>query len=162
MNLTSAILESWDRQASIVKAVAEKLEPDQLTIRISESEMTIGEHLCHIHQTRTYWLNMLNPDFDLDMGGLYDEDWNAIIDSSKIKLALAKSSKNIHLAVDPLLVDDAGPVGPYRHPIHFVQHMIWHEGWHVGAILLALRMNGQALSEEWEDPNIWGVWRTYG
>ena len=38
--------------------------------------------------------------------------------------------------------------------------MVWHDGWHVGLIFLALRLNGQEPPEEWEEPNVWGQWRT--
>jgi hypothetical protein len=38
--------------------------------------------------------------------------------------------------------------------------MVWHDGWHVGLIFLALRLNGQEPREEWEEPNVWGLWRT--
>ena len=37
---------------------------------------------------------------------------------------------------------------------------IWHDGWHVGLIFLGLRLNGQEPPEEWEEPNVWGQWRT--
>lgn len=38
--------------------------------------------------------------------------------------------------------------------------MVWHEGWHIGAILLALRVNGFDVTDEWEEENLWGQWRT--
>lgn len=48
----------------------------------------------------------------------------------------------------------------YDNPVLLLQHMIWHDGWHVGLIFLALRLNGQEPPEEWEEPNVWGQWRT--
>jgi hypothetical protein len=37
--------------------------------------------------------------------------------------------------------------------------MIWHEGWHVGLIFLALRLAGEEPKQEWEEANVWGEWR---
>ena len=54
----------------------------------------------------------------------------------------------------------AGEHVVYDNPIPFLQHMVWHDGWHVGLIFLALRLNGQEPPEEWEEPNVWGQWRT--
>ncbi len=38
--------------------------------------------------------------------------------------------------------------------------MVWHEGWHAGIILLALRLNGREPAEQWEETNLWGIWRS--
>jgi hypothetical protein len=37
--------------------------------------------------------------------------------------------------------------------------MVWHEGYHAGLILLALRNAGQEPTEEWDEYNIWALWR---
>jgi uncharacterized damage-inducible protein DinB len=50
-------------------------------------------------------------------------------------------------------------VGWYDHPVMFLQHLIWHEGWHAGMILLGLREAGFEPSEEWEEMRIWSQWR---
>lgn len=50
--------------------------------------------------------------------------------------------------------------GWYDNPVLFIQHMVWHEGWHIGLIFLALRLAGQEIPEEWEETKVWGEWRT--
>jgi len=95
-------------------------------------------------------------------------DFDEIADDSdlplgELKMALASSGK----AVGAALASGLAAGGPmqggyvtYENPVLFVQHMIWHEGWHAGQIFLALRENGQEPAEDWEEANVWGVWRT--
>ncbi len=46
----------------------------------------------------------------------------------------------------------------YDHPILFLQHMIWHEGYHHGQIKLALKLADQPLNDDEMGPLTWGVW----
>jgi hypothetical protein len=62
-------------------------------------------------------------------------------------------------ALEELLRSGAQAAGPYSHPIHLFNHLMWHEGWHAGLILLGLRRAGMEPSEEWEEKHIWEVWR---
>jgi uncharacterized damage-inducible protein DinB len=52
--------------------------------------------------------------------------------------------------------------GNYDHPVHYLQHMVWHEGWHAGLIVLALRLAGHEPSEETESALVWNQWRLPG
>jgi hypothetical protein len=46
----------------------------------------------------------------------------------------------------------------YDHPILFLQHMIWHEGYHHGQIKLALKLTNQPMSDEQAGPLTWDIW----
>ena len=46
----------------------------------------------------------------------------------------------------------------YDHPLLFLQHMIWHEGYHHGQIKLALKAAGQAFDDEVIGRITWDVW----
>ena len=46
----------------------------------------------------------------------------------------------------------------YDHPILFLQHMIWHEGYHHGQIKLALKLAGHPISDSAAGPVTWDVW----
>ena len=46
----------------------------------------------------------------------------------------------------------------YDHPILFLQHMIWHEGYHHGQIKLALKLAGRPITDEEAGPVTWDVW----
>lgn len=46
----------------------------------------------------------------------------------------------------------------YDHPILFLQHMLWHEGYHHGQMKLALKRAGRPLDDEDAGPLTWDVW----
>ena len=46
----------------------------------------------------------------------------------------------------------------YDHPILFMQHMVWHEGYHHGQIKLALKAAGHPLDDEEIGHVTWDVW----
>jgi hypothetical protein len=46
----------------------------------------------------------------------------------------------------------------YDHPLLFLQHMIWHEGYHHGQIKLALKVAGLPVDDKQIGPRTWGVW----
>ena len=46
----------------------------------------------------------------------------------------------------------------YDHPILFLQHMVWHEGYHHGQIKLALKAGGRPITDNEAGSVTWGVW----
>jgi uncharacterized damage-inducible protein DinB len=46
----------------------------------------------------------------------------------------------------------------YDHPILFLQHMIWHEGYHHGQVKLALKLAGYPVTNKIAGPVTWRVW----
>jgi uncharacterized damage-inducible protein DinB len=46
----------------------------------------------------------------------------------------------------------------YDHPILFLQHMIWHEGYHHGQIKMVLKLAGRAITNDEAGPVTWRVW----
>ena len=161
-SLKSVLLESWDRQATIINNLADLIQPDQMNFVVTPGEWPIGEHLCHIHGTRRFWMRDMNPEYLNGLERLVvekDGEWVPISDLALIREQLKDSAVKIREIMDDLL-DHPTKVGSYDHPVYFLQHMIWHEGWHTSSILSALRVNGQEPDESWEEPNIWGLWRT--
>jgi uncharacterized damage-inducible protein DinB len=161
--MVDIILESWDRQAKIVENVAAAITGDTKRFASREGEWPIYHQLCHIHTVRRGWLREIDPKYVEGKAPLFnvisDEEWIPIEDLSAIRARLAESAASVRLAMEELL-PRPGPVGPYDQPLFFLQHMIWHEGWHVGAIIHALRANGHEMDDAWEEHNIWGLWRT--
>jgi uncharacterized damage-inducible protein DinB len=162
MTLHDAILESWDRNVRTLSGLAELITADQLGFKLAEGEMDIAEQLCHVHGTRRGWIFSLEPERLAGFERLHvqnGDDWKAIRDLEIIRLRLAESAKLVRDLTWDLLEKGVERQGPYEHPIFFMQHMVWHEGWHVGAIMTILRLNGVEPSEQWEDANLWGQWR---
>jgi hypothetical protein len=44
------------------------------------------------------------------------------------------------------------------HPLLFLQHMIWHEGYHHGQVKLALKLAGRPIANREIGPGTWRVW----
>lgn len=165
MDLKEALLESWDRQCEIVNNVAGLVTEETRHFKPSEDGWPLYHQLAHMHLVRKGWLNLLSQDRASALPKTFTDGWTTPIeDLEEIKRALKESEIAIrevmrdHLEKGTQRVEGSG--GHYDHPVFFLQHMIWHEGWHVGLIFLAFRMNGQELQEEWEEPNVWSKWRT--
>ena len=160
MALQDDFLDSWDRQCEILASVASLLTDANKHFRPSPDSWTIDRHLAHLHNTRTYFLSQVAPDLAADLKTIKDEDEVSL---EEIRTALEVSGRAIREVISTGL-EAGGPLSggyvTYENPVLLLQHMVWHEGWHVGLIFLALRINGQEPPEEWEEPNVWGKWRT--
>lgn len=165
MEVTQALLDSWDRQCQIVEAVASLVNEGNRHLKPSEDGRALDAQLAHMHNTRKFWLKMVAPQYAEPLGRSYaDDQGTPIADLELLKSCLRGSGTAIKEAVREGLANGGGPLaGPhatYDNPVLLLQHMLWHDGWHIGLIFLALRTNGQEPPEEWEEPNVWGKWRT--
>jgi uncharacterized damage-inducible protein DinB len=142
-----ALLESWRRQTEIIDRLVAALSEDDFALTPAEGETTVDFHIRHIHEVRSYWLSQLGVPLAQDA------------DPGDLRSQLRQSADAVGGAVTQLLEQGATRVAPYDHPVLFLQHMMWHEGWHAGIIVLSLRRAGRELSEEWEERNMWGIWR---
>jgi uncharacterized damage-inducible protein DinB len=157
------LLESWDRQAQIIANIASRIDASNRHAKASDDGWPIDEQLAHIHESRYYWLTKVAPDQAKALGDVYiqiGDEWKAIEDLDEIKRQVGLSSIAVRIAVAGALDAGVTQFGPYTHSIMFLQHMLWHEGYHFALIVLALRNAGQEPPEEWEDENVWGIWRT--
>ena len=73
---------------------------------------------------------------------------------------LDDSASAVRQALAEALQEGRVKVGGYDHPVFFLQHLVFHEGWHIALIFLAFRLAGQEIPEEWEEARVWGEWRT--
>jgi len=161
MDVTEALLDSWDRQCRIVTAVASRIDESNRGLKPSEDGWPLDKQLAHIHLVRRYFLSQLSPERAAALGKTFVDGWETpISDLDAIKANLAESGAAIREAVGESLANGVGPAGWYDNPVLYLQHMVWHEGWHVGLIYLALRLGGQEPAEEWDEANVWGEWRT--
>jgi uncharacterized damage-inducible protein DinB len=161
MDLTEALLESWDRQCNIVNAVATLINESNRHVKPSEDGWELDKQLAHTHRVRAFWLSRVDPERAEKLGSAFQPDTpNPITDLDAIRGLLKDSELAIREAVAEGLQKPLEPIGGYDNIVLFLQHMIWHEGWHVGLIFLGLRLNGEEPEEEWEEPNVWGQWRT--
>jgi uncharacterized damage-inducible protein DinB len=164
MDLEKDLLESWDRQCEIVNSVATLINEENRHIKPSADGWPLDRHLAHMHGVRRFFLSQVAPEHAAGLiSASADDQGTPLADLDAIKACLVASGKAVRAAVAESIekgVPMAGSNVVYDTPVLFLQHMVWHDGWHVGLIFLALRLNGQEPPEEWEDPNVWGRWRT--
>lgn len=156
------LMESWDKQAQIMTNLASLVTEENKGLKPSDDGMDLEMQLAHVHSTRRYWLSQFSPEH-LEMSSPVREwtgdGWKMIADLEEVKKQLALSAKQVSAAVSDHLKPGAEPGGQYENPVMYLQHMVWHEGWHAGLIMLGLRLGGLEPAEEWEDPKIWQLWR---
>lgn len=161
MTLLEALLDSWDRQCRIVHNVAALISEENRSLRPSPESWPLDHQLAHVHLVRLFFLRNIAPDEAAGIESSFIRDWEEpISDLGKIKELLSQSDIAVRKAVERALREDIAKIGWYDNAVLYLQHMVWHEGWHVGQIMLALRLAGQEPPESWEEPNIWGLWRT--
>lgn len=159
--LSGLLVESWRRQAACLNDLVDFAGADRLDWKASEDGWSIGIQLCHVHQVRSHWLRKASglpfdelPEAFAEVNG----EWVPLEGYEAICGALRASAAALESWLAGTL-DQEGPAGNYDHPVFLLQHMIWHEGYHVGLILLALRLGGAEPSEEWEEEHLWSRWR---
>ena len=165
MDVTQAILDSWDRQCKIVAEVASLINEENRNAKPSPCGWPLDKQLAHMHGTRKYFLSVIAPHIATGLQSSYlDQDGEQIASLEALRSNLAASGQAVRDAVKEGIENGMKPMKgdtvTYDNPILFLQHMLWHDGWHIGLIFLALRLNGQEPPEEWEETEVWGQWRT--
>ena len=165
MSCVDLLLDSWDRQGAMVDSLLVRIDDGNRKFLPSADGMSIEEQFAHMHSTRRFFLSDVRPDLFAAVGSSYvDAERSAVVSLEDLKKRLKESHSAVRRAVAEGLDQGGhalkGENVTYDNPVLFLQHMIWHEGWHVGLVMLALRLNGQEPPEEWEEEQLWGRWRT--
>ena len=161
MEITQTFVESWRRQCACLNDLAGLVTEDVANLKPSDDGMPLSEQLCHTQVVRLEWFSRVSGT-EPELSWLYTkqgETWVASTDLEEIRRQLKLSGELIEQWLTTAL-PEGKPSGGYDHPAFFLQHMIWHEGWHIGLIMLGLRLAGKAPTDEWEEEHLWGRWRT--
>ena len=164
--LLEAILDAWNRSNTILTNLLEALPEGGLEASPMVGSMPIAAQFAHIQNTRLFWLKQVAPEFGINVTQLFrndGEDWIAERNPKRISQALNEGAKAIGDAVKGRLETNQpmkGEHATYDHPVLLLAHMLWHEGYHVGQIKLALKAMGYVMSDEVEEKTIWRLWRT--
>jgi uncharacterized damage-inducible protein DinB len=153
--LLDALLDSWDRNNTILVNLLRALPEGGLEVKAMEGSPTIAELFTHIHYVRLVFVFEDAPEF---AAKLPEGEWVVERDRKRITEMLNDSAKAVRDAVQGRVEAGRDMDQHYDHPILMLQHMIWHEGYHHGQIKLALKMAGQPLTDEEVGPVTWGVW----
>ena len=153
--LLDQLLDSWHRSNTIHLGMLRALAPDALDLRATSGSPTIGEMFTHIHYVRLVFVHEDAPESAVKLPA---REWQAERDPARIAAMLSESAIVVADAVKKKLEQQREMDLHYDHPILLLQHMLWHEGYHHGQMKLALKLAGQAMSNEVAGPLSWRVW----
>ena len=156
-SLLETLLDSWDRNNTILINLLRAIPKDALGTRAMESSPSVGELFGHIHYVRLVFVSEDAPELAVAVPA---EEWVAEQDPVRMAQLLNESAKAVRDAVKSRVETGRAMDSHYDHPILLLQHMIWHEGYHHGQIKLVLKLSGQPMSNEEAGPLTWRVWMT--
>jgi uncharacterized damage-inducible protein DinB len=154
-HLLEALLDSWDRNNTILVNLLGALPEGGLEARAMEGCPSVAELFTHIHYVRLALVFEDAPEFAKDVP---EEEWVNERDPRRIARMLNNSARVVRDAVKSRTETGRDMNLHYDHPILLLQHMVWHEGYHHGQIKLALKLAGRPLTDEEAGPVTWDVW----
>ena len=154
-DLLEALLDSWDRNNTILLNLLRALPEGGLEARAMEGSPSIAQLFTHIHFVRLVFVSEDAPEFARP---LPEEEWVVERDRSRIAQMLKDSAQTVRDVVKSRVEAGRDMNLHYDHPILLLQHMLWHEGYHHGQMKLALKVAGHPLTDKEARPVTWGVW----
>ncbi len=155
-NLLEALLDSWDRNNTIMLNLLRALPEGGLEARATESSPSVAQQFTHIHHERLVSIFEEAPEFARSVP---EEEWVDERGKKRIVQMLEGSAKTVRDTVRGRVLTAQDLDLNYDHPILLLQLMLWHEGYHHGQIKLALKLAGRPISDEEAGPFTWDVWR---
>jgi len=154
-SLLEALLDSWDRNNTIMLNLLCILPEGTLEARAREDSPSVGELFLHIHYVRLVFVAEDAPEFARDLS---DRAWVHERDPERIRQMFHDSAQAVRDAVKGRVASGRAMDQHYDHPVLLLQHMLWHEGYHHGQIKLILKLRGQPLDDEDAGAVTWDVW----
>ena len=153
--LLEALLDSWDRNNTILLNLLRALPERGLEARALENSPSVAELFTHIHYVRLVFVAEDAPEVATNVP---EQEWVDERDPARIAEMLTESAAAVREAVRRRVEAGRDMDLHYDHPILLLQHMLWHEGYHHGQMKLALKAAGNPMSDEVAGPITWGVW----
>src|SRR6202050_4427303 len=154
-SLLEALLDSWDRNNTILLNLLRALPEGGLEARAMEGSPSIAELFTHIYYVRLVFVFEDAPEC---AGNMPEKEWVAERDTGRIARRLNDGAKTVRDAVKGRVEAGRDMDLHYDHPILLLQHMIWHEGYHHGQMKLALKITGRPFDDKEIGPLTWGIW----
>ena len=154
-HLLDAVLDSWDRNNTIVINLLRIIPEAGMEARAAANSPSVAEMFMHIHYCRLVFVAEDAPEFARTMP---EREWRAERDRPRMTAMLNESAQAVRDAVKGRLEAGRDMDVHYDHPILMLQHLIWHEGYHHGQIKLALKQTGWPLDDEEAGQITWDVW----
>jgi uncharacterized damage-inducible protein DinB len=154
-SLLDALLDSWDRNNTILINFLGALPAGGLDVAAKKGGPSIAELFTHIHYVRVVFVSEDAPEFGIELPA---QEWVFERDRNRIAEMLNDSARTVREAVKSRVEAERNMDVHYDHPILLLQHMIWHEGYHHGQMKLALKLAGSPMPDSEAGPLTWGVW----
>jgi uncharacterized damage-inducible protein DinB len=154
-SLLDVLLDSWDRNNTILVNLLGALPEGGLEVRPMEGSPSVEELFAHIHYVRLVFVSEDAPEFAKEVP---NQEWVGETDSERMAELLNDSARTVRDAVKSRVETGGHMQLHYDHPILLLQHMIWHEGYHHGQIKLALKLAGNPITNKVAGPVTWRVW----
>ncbi|MEY4093311.1 MAG: hypothetical protein RLZZ53_510 [Acidobacteriota bacterium] len=153
--LLGAILDSWDRNNTILTNLLRLIPQNLMDLRGTDSSHSIAQLFTHMHYCRLVSVFEDAPEIvPVEPTGEYAVE----PDRERLIQKLNESAVAVREAVRTRLASGRAMDRHYDHPILLLQHFIWHEGYHHGQIKLVLKQNGHALDDELTGDVTWDIW----
>jgi uncharacterized damage-inducible protein DinB len=159
-NLLEVLLDSWDRNNTILVNLLRAIPEGGLEIRAMEGSPSIAQMFAHMHYVRLVFLSEDAPEFakDLPKKVLPEKEWADERDRTRMAQMLNDSAQAVREAVKSKVQAGQEMNLHFDHPILLLQYMIWHDGYHQGQIKLALKLAGRPITNKEAGPLTWRVW----
>ena len=154
--LLHALLDSWDRSNTVLLNLLGAIPDGGLEARAMEGSPTVSQMFTHMHHERMVSVLENVPEC---AGTVPEVEWSAERDASRIAQMLQESAQRVRDAVQGRAEADRPLDRGFPHPIHLLQFLIFHEGYHHGQIKLALKAAGCPIADADAGPLTWDVWR---
>jgi len=154
-DLLEALLDSWDRNNTILVNLLHALPEGGLDVRATAGGPSVAELFTHVHSVRLAFVEENAPEHARPLPA---KEWEHERDPERIARSLDESAQAVREAVGGRAEAGRAMDLRYDHPILLLQHMVWHEGYHHGQIKLALKLAGTPVTDREAGPVTWGVW----
>jgi uncharacterized damage-inducible protein DinB len=153
--LLEVLLDSWNRNNTILVNLLRALPPGVLGIRPMEGSPSVAQLFTHIHYVRLVFVSEDVPECAKEVP---QQEWLDERNPGRIAAMLEESAAVVGEAVTRRSASGRDMDIHFDHPVLLLQHMIWHEGYHHGQIKLALKLAGHPIPNEVAGPISWRVW----
>jgi uncharacterized damage-inducible protein DinB len=159
-DLLEALLDSWDRNNTILLNLLRALPPGGLEARAMQSSPSVSEMFTHMHYERMVSVFENAPEFVAR--GVPEEEWLSEPDPDRLAQMLIESARIVRNAIDARVRAGRQLDLDFDHPILLLQLLIFHESYHHGQIKLALKAAGCPVTDDQAGPLTWDIWRSRG
>ena len=165
MSAIDLILESFDRNGRVNRAVLTSLEMSDLAIDDGAGGWNVGQLLAEMAGFRYGWLTRVSPRHAESVPSVVDGNetdfWLTVKSIAELQEGFDAGDRAAREAVVSAVDEGRKFQGAYEsHPIHFLQHTIVHDSHHRGQIMTLLRQAGRpAEAREQLEQETWPIWR---